>query len=362
MKTKAIDSGIVRNAARGSWLSILDALAPELKRAISKPGRHIPCPVHGGKDGFRLFRDADISGGGICNTCGSKPDGFSLLMWLRDWSFPDALSAVADTNGVSADIRHQKPVIVVREPVFTTSKSPVDNDRIKAALRTVWQESKSIRHPEAEPVRLYLQSRGLDSFIPDWPSIRFHPKMPYRDEDGKLIGHFPAMLALVEKGNEAITIHRTFLTNDGRKAPVDFPKKMMPAPSNKLVVGSAIRLENPGRVLSVTEGIETALAVIEATGMVTWPLISSTLMATFIIPSGVEKLIIWADLDRLNLVTGYRPGSEAARKLAARANAQGVDVVIREPNGPLPDNVKGIDWLDVFNQQGANAFALRSLL
>ena len=63
-----IESEIVRNAARGSWLSVLDSLAPELERAVSKPGRHIPCPVHGGKDGFKLFRNADTSGGGICNT------------------------------------------------------------------------------------------------------------------------------------------------------------------------------------------------------------------------------------------------------------------------------------------------------
>ena len=131
MSTKAIESDLVRNAARGAWLSILDFLAPELERAISKPGRHIGCPVHGGKDGFKLFRDADLSGGGICNSCGAKPDGFSLLMWLRGWSFPDALKAVANVLGISADGDHQKPGVVQR-PVFTKSKSTADDDRIKA--------------------------------------------------------------------------------------------------------------------------------------------------------------------------------------------------------------------------------------
>ena len=355
MNTTAIESDVVRNAARGAWLSVLDSLAPELERAIENPGRrHIGCPVHGGNDGFRLFRDADISGGGICNSCGAKPDGFSLLMWLRGWSFPEALSAVANELGISTDSNHKKPIVKRKPVAFDNSKSSVDDAKLKVIMRTVWQESKPISHPEAEPVRIYLQSRGLDSFIPDWPSIRFHPNMQYRDEDGKLIGHFPAMLALVEKGNEAITIHRTFLTQDGRKALVDSPKKMMPALSNKLVVGSAIRLGNPGRVLCVAEGIETALAVLEATGMVTWPLISATMMSQFLIPSGVEKLIIWSDLDR------SFAGSFAAQKLAERAKAQGVEAVIREPKGPLPADVKSIDWLDVLNQQGPNAFALRS--
>ena len=360
MSTKDIKSGIVRDAARDSWLSILGSLAPELERAVSKPGRHIPCPVHGGKDGFKLFRNADVSGGGVCNTCGAKPDGFSLLMWLRDWSFPDALTAVANELGLSTNAK-QKPV-VMREPVFTKSRSIADDDRIKATLRTVWQASKSIRHSDAEPVRLYLQSRGLDGWIPDWPSIRFHPNMQYRDEDGKLIGYFPAILSLVERRNEAITIHRTFLTPDGRKAPVDSPKKMMEIPSGKIVMGSAIRLGKPGRILGVTEGFETALAVIEATGMVTWPLISSTLMSGFEIPHGVEKLIIWSDLDRPAVKTGIQAGSMAASNLAERAKGLGVEVIIREPEGPISVDCKSVDWLDVLNQQGPNAFAFRSCL
>jgi len=349
MSTQTVDSDVVKNAVRGSWLSVLDSLAPELERAILKPGRHIGCPVHGGKDGFKLFRNAGISGGGICNSCGAKPDGFSLLMWLRGWSFPDALSAVANVLGLSTNAAYQKPVIP-RKPVFTKSKSTADDDRLKAILRTVWLESKSVHHPDAEPVRLYLQSRGLDGWIPDWHSIRFHHNMQYRDEDGNLIGHYPAMLALVEKGNEAITIHRTFLTQDGCKAPVDSTKKMMMIPSEKVVMGSAIRLGNPGRVLSVAEGIETALAVIEATGMVTWPMISATMMSQFVIPAGVEKLMIWSDLDR------SCAGSLAATKLAELAKAQGVEAVICEPKGPIPVNSKSVDWLDVLNQQGPNAF------
>jgi len=355
MNASAIESKDVRDAVRGSWLSVLDDLAPEISQAIEKPGlRHIPCPVHGGKDGFRLFRDANLSGGGCCNTCGPKPDGFSLLMWLRGWSFPEALSAVADALGISSSFRHAKPA-VKKQPQFDQSKSSVNDDKLRLLFRSVWQESTSIHHLDAEPVRLYLQSRGLDGWLPNWSSLRFHPKMQYRNEDNQVIGYFPAMLALVEKDNQAITIHRTFLTEDGRKAPVEYPKKLMPVPADRLIVGSGIRLGNPGRVLSVTEGIETALAVIEATGMVTWPLISSTLMSHFIIPQGVEKLIIWSDLDR------SLAGTFAAQKLAERAKTQGIQVEIREPSGPLPIDAKSIDWLDVLNQSGPNAFVFRSV-
>jgi len=346
-------AGLIKNQAAGRWLHIFNILTPELERAVLKPGRHIGCPIHGGKDGFKLFRDAGYSGGGICNTCGAKADGFALLMWLRGWSFPDTLSAVADVLGISNDPGHSNP-IVVSEPLLNQTKSVADDERIKRVLRTVWRQSKSLQHPDASPVRRYLRFRGLDDAIPDYPSLRFHPGMQYRDEDGKIAGHYPALLALLENNQGVVTLHRTYLTRDGRKAPVGSPRKMMPAPSDKNIAGSAIRLGRPGRVLCVTEGLETALAVIEATGMVTWPLLSATMMASFLIPTGVEKLVIWSDLDR------SLAGTLAATKLAGLANAQGVEAVVCEPKGVIPAEAKSIDWLDVLNQQGPNAFAFRS--
>ena len=72
-----LEAETIRNRARGSWLGILGSLAPELEPALQRLGRHVPCPIHGGRDGFRLFRDAPDTGGGICNTCGAFPDGFA---------------------------------------------------------------------------------------------------------------------------------------------------------------------------------------------------------------------------------------------------------------------------------------------
>src|SRR5436305_1603037 len=97
LKTDAI-----RAAASGRWINILGVLAPDLEPAIQKLGRHVPCPVHGGKDGFRLFRDAAQTGGGICASCGPYSDGFALLMWLKGWDFPQCLQAVGTHLGLDA--------------------------------------------------------------------------------------------------------------------------------------------------------------------------------------------------------------------------------------------------------------------
>ena len=90
----------IKQAASGRWLEIISSLAPELAEACSKPGKHVACPCHGNKDGFRMFYDAAETGGGVCNESGSFADGFALLKWANNWEFKDALMAVSSYLGM----------------------------------------------------------------------------------------------------------------------------------------------------------------------------------------------------------------------------------------------------------------------
>ena len=90
----------VKRQAMYRWKDIFLALAPQLQEAIEKAGRHVPCPVHGGVDGFRLFNHYEMKGDGICNTCGHRSDGFEMLMWLNHWSFPQAVREVGKFLGI----------------------------------------------------------------------------------------------------------------------------------------------------------------------------------------------------------------------------------------------------------------------
>ncbi|MGD9700389.1 DUF7146 domain-containing protein [Acinetobacter sp.] len=96
MSSNFYDQNEVKAKAEGSWLIILSNLAPELNQAIERIGRHVPCPIKGGKDGFRLFKDANVTGGGISNKDGPFNNGFSLLQWVKGWDFPTTLNAVGD--------------------------------------------------------------------------------------------------------------------------------------------------------------------------------------------------------------------------------------------------------------------------
>jgi putative DNA primase/helicase len=89
----------VKEDACGRWERVLLTLAPPLKAALERKGKHVPCPVHGGRDGFRIFPDVAETGGGICNTCGSFANGFALLMWINGWEFGRAIREVAEQVG-----------------------------------------------------------------------------------------------------------------------------------------------------------------------------------------------------------------------------------------------------------------------
>lgn len=98
--TYRLDVSVVREAARGHWDAIFCALAPMLKEAMQQPGKHVPCPVYGGKDGFRLFPDYAEAGSCVCNTCGSFRDGFETLEWLHGWGFAETLKRVSCVLGL----------------------------------------------------------------------------------------------------------------------------------------------------------------------------------------------------------------------------------------------------------------------
>ena len=95
MNDYKINAKAVKEQARGRWLEILPLLDARLADAVARAGKHVPCPVHGGKDGFRLYAD-DQNGGGACNTCGTFADGFAVLQWLRGCSFYESLQLVAE--------------------------------------------------------------------------------------------------------------------------------------------------------------------------------------------------------------------------------------------------------------------------
>jgi hypothetical protein len=340
----------VLRMARGRWGAILGTLAPPLQAALDRAGRHVPCPVHGGKDGFRVFRDVDDTGGTVCNTCGIHADGFATLMWANGWNFSTTLRAVADylrMGGTS-----MTPVHGVR-PESVKSE---DDERVRQSLNRVWNESIAMSDRDAEPARLYLARRGISISPPK--SLRFHPSLPYYDGTRK-IGEYPAILAkVIGADGNPVTIHRTYLTSDGKKAPVESPRKLMTYPKDRKIVGGTIRLttETDIRVMAVAEGLETSLAVMEGTGLPVWCAVNALLLENLVPPSAVERVLVFADKDRHTEQHPKGHGQEAARRLVQRLWEKGIQASAIVPAGDIPAGQKSLDWLDILNRDGKTGF------
>lgn len=297
----------VREAATGRWPGILVELGVD---AALLTGKHTACPVCGGVDRFRFDNKAG-RGTFYWSHCGAG-DGFTLLQNLKGWAFRDAAREVEQIVGTVA--------AVSPAPTFS------DEDKLRV-LRRVWSEAAPLR--EGDQAMRYLAGRGLHVDLPV-PALRLHPGLVYRD-GGDTLGKFPALVALVTgPDGKGVTLHRTYL-QDGRKAPVPSPKKLMPG---KPIKGAAIRLHPSGDVLGIAEGIETALAARQLFGVPVWSCVSAAGIESFITPQEVRKVIVFGDNDESGT------GQAAAWALAKRLIAAGLAVEVR-----LPEQV-GTDWAD----------------
>jgi putative DNA primase/helicase len=291
----------VNGAARGHWLHILPILEPRLGQACSRVGHHVPCPFHGGKDGFRLFPDATESGAGICNTCGAFPDGFRLLAWLTTKPLSEVVAAVSALLPEISAAGGNNPA-----PTVTNA---ADEERRQQRIMTTLNETI----PDPGRIAEYFRSRGLSGNVPR--GLRFHPSLRYYDENRQHLGDFPAIVAPVQSlAGDIVTIHRTFLDHHGPgKAPVPSPKKLTKAVRDGATRGAAIRLAEPDDLLALAEGIETALAVMENTGVPAWVTISAGGLESIEVPTMVRRVEIWGDRDRSG--AGQNAAWAAARRL-----------------------------------------------
>ena len=337
----------VKVAACGRWLEIFSTLAPELNDAVKRLGRHVPCPVHGGTDGFRLFNDAARTGGGICNTCGSFADGIALLQWLTRRSFQETLT---DVHGV---LNAATPICVnaAQRPAIDR----IDDATLRKILNDTWAESAALTKPASRLAVQYLESRGLSrKLFARLPDLRFHPRLLYR-EKARADRYLPGLLALVRAADGTpVTAHRTYLSEHGEKARVRSPRKLFPVPTDgPALAAAAVRLGERRKVLGIAEGIETALSAYAASGAPCWSAINATLLERWRPPQGVDIVHIWADRDRNGR------GLRAAKVLKARLWKLGVKALIWMPSGEIVGGAKSVDWNDVLRSGDVSRFPNR---
>lgn len=294
--------------AEGRWRGILPALGVDARYL---DGKHHPCPICGeGKDRFR-FDDKGGRGTWICSHCGAG-DGIELVKLKLACDFKSAAPRIEALIGSA-------------EPAQPAAERGEAEKR--AAMTALWRSGKAVELHN--PAGAYLNRRcGLTEFP---ACLRFVEAMRYHGEGG---WRHPGLIAKVTApdGSPA-TVHRTYLTQDGRKADVDAPRRLMPGVVAK---GSAVRLAEPRNgVLGIAEGIETAFAASRLFGVPCWSAINARMLMTWIAPTEVKEVIVFGDNDA-TLV-----GQAAAWTCAANHRAKGIAARVE-----IPPNA-GEDWDDV---------------
>lgn len=150
-----------------------------------------------------------------------------------------------------------------------------------------------------------------------------------------MVGYAPAMLARVfNPDGTPATIHRTFLTTD-------VPMRKMLLPHDGKLSGCVIPLGKfADNRLGVAEGIETAIAAYEQSGVITWATYCADQLEKFVVPTTVDTLHIFGDNDSSFV------GQAAAYRLAKSALHKRKELVVEVHIPGLPDT----DWNDVLLQ------------
>lgn len=311
------------------WFSVFQNFAPVLTGAMDRCPRNTPCPIHGGKDGFRLFRDARETGGGVCNTCGIFKDGYSLLSWITGIDARQIYRQVHEGNTPKY------------APVIVHQKKRSNAVFLKNLINTTWVDSIALDDPLAFLGRDYLYNRGIDPGLAG-SDIRVSPSLKYFRDDGT-VRYYPAILGAIRNPQgELVTLQRIYLNLQGGKAPEVDPKRMMPIPDDMRVTGGAVRTSAPSDTIGIAEGIETALAVSGRTGVPCWSAVNSTLLSRFVPPEGVKNVLIFGDCDR------KFGGQRAARALFLALRKRNLKGRVYIPKGDYEG--KSLDWLNIHNR------------
>ena len=165
------------------------------------------------------------------------------------------------------------------------------------------------------PAGSYLRARGITARL-DWPALRFHPSVWYRESEAHPREVWPTLLAAVTDPAGNITgIQRSWLDRTRpAKAPIADPRRALGR-----LIGNGVRFGIATDVVAVGEGVETMLAL--ASVLPSLPLIaalSANHLAALAFAPSWRRLYVARDNDMA--------GRHAAERLHERGRAAGIEV------------------------------------
>ncbi len=191
------------------------------------------------------------------------------------------------------------------------------------------------KDPGGTCVETYLAARGITA-RPLPACIRYRPDAYSR---------YGALVALsTDAAGTVHAVQQIYLTSDGRKAPIKVQKRTNKARDDWSDL-AAVRL--PGTTpIVLTEGVETALSVWQATGYDTWACLGISNIARAPVPDGMP-VVVARDGDEAG-----SKGDNQIRRAVTILRGQGREVTVAEPP-------PGKDFNDILVEEGEDAVRAR---
>lgn len=270
-----------------------------------------PCPICRGTDRFSVHVGKQIFN---CRGCAAKGRGaVDLEMFLGGVDFAEAIQRL--TGSAQTPAKPTRPV-----PTAARAEAADDRSECVAKARQRWGEAIN---PRGTIVETYLAGRCLSLAEAGDDVIRYHPRCPWKDDDGKLL-YVPVMLAAMRdiRTDELVAVSRRRLTPKGER--VGKPRFLGAAAS------AAIKLDADDSVLGglhICEGCETGIGgrMLDLRPM--WALGSKDAIKKFPALGGVDCLTILAEPDaEVAVETCARRWYEAGREVVVNRSNIGKDL------------------------------------
>lgn len=192
---------------------------------------------------------------------------------------------------------------------------------------------------KGSPLYQYIKNRDLNPDLPHATTNLRESFLPHSESGTKkhcLVG------VAINSDNIVTGIQRTFVEETGIKVS-ESPKKMLGSTKGSAV---HIGIQYP-QELHLTEGIENAMAVHEATGKGVSAVLSASNLSNQFISKDIKRIHIWADNDKSK--TGQREAFKALKKYSIENPDAEICLHLPKKND---DQKKSVDWLDIFNESG----------
>ncbi|WP_240946589.1 CHC2 zinc finger domain-containing protein [Novosphingobium sp. ERW19] len=266
------------------------------------------CPFHADRSpSFTIFDGGQRF---HCFGCGASGDVLDFVQRAYRVNLPEAARMLTGGDVPKVATANNWP-----------NPEPETRPDYGAAARAIWHRANPAAGTLGEA---YLRFRGI---LPPYPAdIRF---LALSCDN---LGPLPCLvLAVRDVDGEVTGIQRIWLAHDGQgKAAIETPKRSLGK-----VKGGAIRLGDldGANTLTVCEGPEDGLSLLEMLGGPVWVAAGSTLLPSMQFPPGVRSVLIGADNDPA--------GQVAADKAAHAFTDRGLTVRIIRP----------VSWAKDFNDE-----------